>query len=149
MTAERQYELIYIAGPDSSEAEIADLHTQVEQIAARFNGRIEKTENWGKRKLAYEIGRHREGVYVLEHLYGTGEMTKELDRRLKVSDVVIRHLIVRIDEDLEVATRATTRRKEESVRRRVARGLPPEPDPSERRGGDDDMDGDGGMEDMR
>jgi small subunit ribosomal protein S6 len=149
-TAERQYELVYIAGPDSSEQEIADLHTQVEQIAARFNGRVEKTENWGKRKLAYEIGRHREGVYVLEHLSGTGEMTKEIDRRLKVSDVVIRHLIVRVDEDLEIANRATTRRKEESARRRIARGLPPEPDPSERRStNDDDLDADGGMEDLR
>ena len=150
MTEERQYELVYIAGPDSSEQELADLHTQVEQIAARFNGRVEKTENWGKRKLAYEIGRHREGVYVLEHLYGPGEMTKEMDRRLKVSDVVIRHLIVRVDEDLEMAERATKIRKEASARRRVARGLPPEPDPSERRStNDDDLDADGGMEDMR
>jgi len=149
MSQERQYELVYIAGPDSSEEQLADLHTQVEQIAARFNGRVEKTENWGKRKLAYEIGRHREGVYVLEHLYGTGEMTKELDRRLKVSDVVIRHLIVRVDEDLAVAERATTERKADQARRRVARGLPPEPDPSERRGDGDDSDGDSVMEDMR
>ena len=149
MSIERQYELVYIAGPDTSEQELNDLHTQVEQIAARFNGRVEKTENWGKRRLAYEIGRHKEGVYVLEQLYGTGEMTKELDRRLKVSDAVIRHLIVRVDEDLEVANRATTRRKEASARRRVARGLPPEPDPSERRMSDDDLDADGGMEDMR
>jgi small subunit ribosomal protein S6 len=149
MTQDRQYELVYIAGPDSSEEEIADLHTQVEQIVARFHGRVESTENWGKRKLAYEIGRHREGVYVLENLFGTGEMTKELDRRLKVSDVVIRHLIVRVDEDLEVANRATTGRKADQARRRVARGLPPEPDPSERRGDGDDGDSDGGMEDMR
>ncbi len=149
MTIERQYELVYIAGPDSSEEEMADLHTQVEQIAARFNGRIEKTENWGKRKLAYEIGRHREGVYVLEHLHGTGEMTKEIDRRLKVSDVVIRHLIVRIDEDVQIAERATADRKSTQARRRVARGLPAEVDPSERRGDGDDGDSDGGMEDMR
>ena len=133
MNIDRQYELVYIAGPDSSEEEIADLHTQVEQIAARFNGRIEKTENWGKRKLAYEIGRHREGVYVLEHLHGTGEMTKEIDRRLKVSDVVIRHLIVRIDEDVQIAERATAERKATQARRRVARGLPAEVDPSERK----------------
>lgn len=149
MSQERQYELVYIAGPDSSEEQLADLHTQVEQIAARFNGRVDKTENWGKRKLAYEIGRHREGVYVLEYLYGTGEMTKELDRRLKVSDVVIRHLIVRVDEDLAIAERATTERKADQARRRVARGLPPEPDPSERRGDGDDNDGDSVMEDMR
>ena len=149
MSTSRQYELVYIVTPDASEQDVTDLHTQVEQIIERFKGTLDKTENWGKRKLAYEIGRHREGVYVLEHLYGSGEMTKELDRRLKVSDVVIRHLIVRVDEDLEVANRATTERKADQARRRVARGLPPEPDPSERRGDGDDGDSDGGMEDMR
>jgi hypothetical protein len=76
-------------------------------------------------------------------------MTKELDRRLKVSDTVIRHLIVRIDEDVEIASRATADRKANQARRRVARGLPAEVDPSERRGDGDDGDSDGGMEDMR
>ena len=59
-------------------------------------------------------------------------LVKELDRRLKVSDRIIRHLIVRVDEDLRIADRARTRRKEQTVRRRVARGLPAEPTPEER-----------------
>ena len=49
-----------------------------------MGGQIEKTENWGRRKLAYEIGRHKEGTYVLEVILGSGELMKEIDRRLKV-----------------------------------------------------------------
>ena len=60
---------------------------------------LEKTDNWGRRKLAYEIGRHKEGTYVLEVIMGRGELMKEIDRRLKVSDLIIRHLVVRVDEE--------------------------------------------------
>jgi small subunit ribosomal protein S6 len=82
-----------------------------------------KTENWGRRKLAYRIGKHREGTYVLEVFKGSGELTKELDRRLKVIDSVIRHLCVRVDEDLRLAERTRARREVET-QRRIARGLP-------------------------
>ena len=64
--ADRQYELIYILPPDSTEQQAAELHEQVEAVVSRLHGQIEKTENWGRRKLAYEIGHFKEGVYVLE-----------------------------------------------------------------------------------
>ena len=141
--ADREYELVYILPPDSTEQQVADIHTQVEAIVARTNGRIEKTDNWGRRKLAYEIGRHKEGVYVLEVLFGSGELVKELDRRLKVSDQVIRHMIVRVDEEKKVVDRTRTKRQSESERRRVKRGLPPERQPGEgRSAGIDDSDDD-------
>src|SRR5438046_10119205 len=105
MSQNRQYELVYIVSPDASEQAIAELHTQVEQIVQRFNGTLDKTENWGRRKLAYEIGRAREGTYVVETISGSGELMKEIDRRLRVTDRTIRHLIVRIDADLGVAGR--------------------------------------------
>jgi small subunit ribosomal protein S6 len=130
----RLYELVYIVSPDATEKDIADLHTQVDTIVARFQGEFQKTENWGRRKLAYRIGRHREGTYVLEVFTGSGEMTKELDRRLKVSDLVIRHLIVRVDEELRVAERTRARRQAEA-QKRGDRGLPPA---GERRKSDDD-----------
>jgi len=139
MSQNRQYELVYIVSPDASEQAIADLHTQVEQIVQRFNGTLDKTENQGRRKLAYEIGKAREGTYVVETFTGSGELVKEIDRRLRVTDQIIRHLIVRIDEALRVADRLRDERKATQARRRVARGLPPEPSPSERRG-DRDMD---------
>jgi small subunit ribosomal protein S6 len=147
MSQNRQYELVYIVSPDANEQAVADLHTQVEQIVQRFNGTLDKTENWGRRKLAYEIGHAREGTYVIETLTGSGEMVKEIDRRLRVTDTIIRHLTVRIDEDIRVADRLRTERKETQARRRTARGLPPEPLPSERRGDrDDDDSGEMGLE---
>src|SRR5438128_3945447 len=133
MSQTRQYELVYIVSPDASEQAVADLHTQVEQIVQRFNGTLDKTENWGRRKLAYEISHHREGTYVVETISGSGELMKEIDRRLRVTDTVIRHLIVRIDEDLRVAGRRREDRRTSQARRRAARGLPREPAAGARR----------------
>jgi len=144
LSTSRQYELVYIVTPEASEQDVADLHTQVEQIIERLKGTLDKTENWGRRKLAYDIGKHREGTYVVETITGSGELMKEIDRRLRVSDAVIRHLVVRVDEELRVADRTRSARQTATARRRVARGLPPERQPGEGRGDadqNDDMDG--------
>ncbi len=147
MSAERQYELVYITPPDTTEEVLADLHKQVASVVERFNGKIERTEPWGRRRLAYEINKQREGNYVLEVINGPAALTTELDRRLRVLDVVMRHLIVRVDEDLAMAERAKARRKAATVSRRVRRGLPPEPTETElHRRKDDDDDMDGGLE---
>jgi len=127
----RKYELVYAVSPDATDAQVSELHTQVEQIAQRLGGSIEKTDNWGRRKLAYEIGPHKEGTYVLETIDGGGELMKEIDRRLKVSDLIIRHLIVRIDEEQAVIDRTRSRRTDTARSRRVARGLPPDRQPGE------------------
>ena len=122
----RTYELVYVVSPDATEEGVADLHTQVEGIVQRLGGQIEKTENWGRRRLAYEIGRHKEGTYVLEVISGSGEVVKEIDRRFKVTDTIIRHLVVRVDEDQEVFERIREKRTGTLRRRRVARGLTPD-----------------------
>ena len=149
MSSARQYELVYIVTPDASEQEVADLHTQIEQIVQRFDGTFDKTENWGRKRLAYEIGHHREGNYVVETITGSGELMKEIDRRLRVIDSVIRHLVVRVDEELRVAERTTDARKTTVARRRVARGLPPERQPGEGRGDGDAQDDMEGLEAQR
>ena len=131
MSAPRTYELVYIVSPDATDEQIAGIHTQVEQTTQKLGGTLVKTDNWGRRKLAYEIGPHKEGTYVLEVITGSGELMKEIDRRLRVSDQVIRHLTVRVDEENRIIERTRTHRKEESQRRRVARGLPPERQPGE------------------
>ena len=144
MSNVRQYELIYIVPPETTDEALAELQTQVEAITQRFGATIEKTENWGRRKLAYEIGKHRDGVYVLHVINGPAALVTELDRRLRVFDLVVRHLVVRVDEELAIAERARTRRKANMASRRVRRGLPPEPTEQERnrrREEDDDMDG--------
>ena len=138
----RKYELVYVVSPEATDAQISDLHTQVEQITQRLGGTIEKTDNWGRRRLAYEIGPHKEGTYVLELIEGGGDVMKEIDRQLKVSDLVIRHLVVRIDEEQSVIDRTRTRRTENVRRRRVARGLPPDRQPGEGQRGDVDDDRD-------
>jgi small subunit ribosomal protein S6 len=140
--ADRQYELVYIVPPDTTEQQVTELHAQVEAVVARMNGAIEKTENWGRKRLAYEIARHKEGVYVLEVINGSGELMKELDRRLKVMDLVIRHSVVRVDEEKKVVDRTRTKRTSESERRRVKRGLPPQRQPGEGRPAGDVEDGD-------
>ena len=127
----RQYELVYLVSPEATEEQIQGLHTQVEEIVGRMGGRLDKTENWGRRKLAYEIGPHKEATYLLEVISGAGDLMKEVDRRLRVSDQVLRHLIVRVDVENRVIDRTRTRRKTGSERRRVARGLPPERQPGE------------------
>jgi small subunit ribosomal protein S6 len=118
---------------------VAELHEQIGQVVTRMNGQIEKNENWGRRRLAYEISHHKEGVYVLDVINGSGELMKELDRRLKVMDIVIRHMVVRVDEEKKVVDRTQTKRRTESERRRVKRGLPPQRQPGE---GRTSMDGD-------
>ncbi len=150
----RKYELVYVVSPDATEEQVTELHTQFEAIVQRIGGQIEKTENWGRRKLAYEIGRHKEGTYVLEHLVGTGELLKEIDRRLKVFDIVIRHLVVRVDEEQAVIERQRQRRTSTTRRRRVARGLPADRQPGEGQRGEGDEDRDerfdiGAAEEMR
>ena len=149
MSTSRQYELVYIITPEATDQQVADLHAQIEQIVQRFNGTLDKSENWGRRKLAYEIAHHREGIYVVETISGPGELMKEIDRRLKVIDQVIRHMVVRVDEELRVADRTREARRANQARRRVARGLPPEPGPGEARGDADQDDDREGLEVQR
>jgi len=141
--ADRQYELVYILPPDTTEQQATELHDQLQAVVARMNGTIEKTDNWGRKKLAYDIGHHKEGVYVLEVVVGSGELMKELDRRLRVMDQVVRHMIVRVDEEKKVVERTRTKRQADSERRRVKRGLPPQRQPGEGRTSErDDLDDD-------
>jgi small subunit ribosomal protein S6 len=126
MSTQRQYELVYLLPAESTEQEIAELQTQVEGIVGRFSGAMDKTENWGRRKLAYEIGPHKEAVYVLHLISAAPELVKELDRRLKVTDRVIRHLVVRVDDETRILERRRAARQKETAKRRVRRGMSPE-----------------------
>lgn len=134
--ADRQYELVYILPPDTTEQQATELHQQIEAVVSRMHGQIERTDNWGRRRLAYEIAHQKEGVYVLEVINGSGELMKELDRRLRTMDQVLRHMVVRVDEEKKVVDRTRTKRQTESERRRVKRGLPPTRQPGEGRQGD-------------
>jgi len=89
---------------------------------------VDKVEKWGKRKLAYKVDRYREGAYVLFQFSAGPETVKEFERRLRVSDLVIKFLTVRIDETLK---RLEKRKKERDKRaHRKASAAPPAPAPS-------------------
>ena len=128
MPSDRQYELVYIVAPTATDAEVEALQTEIAELVREFGGAVGNTDVWGRRKLAYEIGHHNEGIYVVQLLNGPGEMVRELGRRLRVRDQVLRHLTVRVDEDLRKVRRAAEKKKSTVQRRRAARGKPPLPE---------------------
>ena len=128
MPSNREYELVFIVAPTATDEDVAALQTQVAELTKEFGGTVENTDVWGRRKLAYQIGPFTEGIYVVQLLDGPGEMIGELGRRLRVRDQVLRHLIVRVDEDLRKVRRAGEQKKATVQRRRAARGKPPLPE---------------------
>src|ERR1700730_12288781 len=100
--AERLYDLIFICMPTTPEEEVAKIVSKLEQTASEHGGKVEKVEKWGTRKMAYRVAKQREGLYVYMALHSTeGGLIKELERRLKVSDAVIKYMTVRLDEEIK------------------------------------------------
>jgi len=95
----RKYEIIFIIRPDVEEEDLNKLVTQMESVVAGAGGKMERVDRMGRRRLAYRVGRYQDGHYVLFVLEGTGDTVKELERRLGVTDSVIKFLAVRIDEE--------------------------------------------------
>jgi small subunit ribosomal protein S6 len=123
---ERLYDLIFIARPATPEEEIKKVLSGIEHTCAEKGGKIEKTEYWGTRKLAYRVAKHREGIYVyLQIRTNHGELIAELERRLRVQDVVIKYLTVRLDEDLKRQKKLMGKREQRAARR--PRRTPPAP----------------------
>lgn len=107
----RTYEVAFIAAPNTADDDLSKLNSQIEHIVAERGGKITKVDNWGRRKLAYRIGKFDEGVYTFVYVEGSGQEIAEVERRLRVTDFVIRHLTVRTDEDLKRAAKLKAKRK--------------------------------------
>jgi small subunit ribosomal protein S6 len=116
--SDRTYEILFIADPNLGEPEVDALTAVVQGFVEKEGGRIQKVEKWGKKRLAYNVGKHREGSYVLIVTEGSSVLVKEVERRLRVTDGVVRFLTVRVDEDLRKAERRKTRRTAEEEKRR-------------------------------
>ena len=115
---ERLYDLIFIARPATPEDEIKKVITGIETTCAEKGAKIEKTEFWGTRKLAYRVAKHREGIYVYQQIRTNHEeLIAELERRLRVQDVVIKYLTVRLDEDLKRQKKLGGKREQRAARR--------------------------------
>jgi len=95
----RPYELLFIVKPDLDEEKTEAVLEKFTALIEKEGGEIIKVDKWGKRKLAYEIDKKwREGFYILVHFNGEPAVASELDRVMKISDEIIRHLITRIGE---------------------------------------------------
>ena len=115
---ERLYDLIFIVRPATPEEEIKKVLTMIEHACAEKGGKLEKAENWGTRKLAYKVMKHREGIYVYQQVRTNhGELVHELERRLGVQDSVIKYQTVRLDEDLKRQKKLTQKREQHAARR--------------------------------
>ena len=89
----KNYELVYVVRPNAEdEVKEAVLNKVQEVISA--NGEVEKVDTWGNKKLAYQIAKFSEGLYVLVNFKASADLPKELDRNLKINENVIRHMIV-------------------------------------------------------
>jgi small subunit ribosomal protein S6 len=97
----RIYEELFIVKPEVPEEEIDVFIEQMKGHIAHAGGTVDKVEKWGKRRLAYKVEKHKEGSYVLLQFTAGAEAVKEVERRLRVADQVIKFLTVRIDETLK------------------------------------------------
>ncbi len=130
MSQDRVYEVLFVADPNLGEPEVDALTVQVQGYIEKEGGRIQKAEKWGKKRLAYGVGKHREGSYVLLTVEGGVALVKEVERRIRVTDGVIRFITVRVDEELRKAERRRARRAVVESKRKV-RPRPPVEDVEE------------------
>lgn len=89
----RNYELLVVAQPDLDETSLAEINTKIEGWINEAGGKVEKTDIWGKRHLAYEIRKQRDGIYVLYQVSMPPTYTVELERNLRFLETVMRHMI--------------------------------------------------------
>jgi small subunit ribosomal protein S6 len=93
----RDYELGFILNPEVNEEQTRAMLDRVQQVVENRGGQVMRVNQWGRRRLAYPIERHRDGIYIFVDMVLTPESVIDLDRMLKVSEEVLRHLIRRRD----------------------------------------------------
>ena len=118
MAEKRIYEIVFIVDPDTPEAEATSLVENLQKIVTDQGGTIARSESMGRRQLAYQIGRKNDGIYWLFEVEGTGSEIAELERRMRVSDAVIRYMTVRVDEDRQRAEKLRNRRAQKAAKKR-------------------------------
>jgi small subunit ribosomal protein S6 len=106
----RVFEVLFIVAPNVEESDVESLITQLSDTITNQGARIVKTDRMGRRRLAYPIQKFKDGYYVVFTIEGTGAEIAEIERRMRVTDTIIRFLTIRIDEDLKRADKFRARR---------------------------------------
>jgi small subunit ribosomal protein S6 len=123
----RIYEELFIVKPDAPEEEVDQFIEQMKAVVTNSGGSVDKVDKWGKRKLAYRVDKYREGAYVLFQFSAAPETVKEFERRLRVSDLVIKFLTVRIDQTLKRLDKRKRDRDKRAHRKAAAAPAPAQP----------------------
>ena len=122
----RIYEELFILKPDTAEEMVDQIIDQVRQVIASQDGVVDKVDKWGIRRLAYRVQKLNEGFFVLVQFTSTPETVKEIERRLRVSDFVLKFLTVRIDEKLKRIEKRKKRREKRASRKPAPQGPAPQ-----------------------
>ncbi len=101
----REYELVFIVRPDVSDEDIETIKDRNSGIVGDLKGHVLKVDDWGKRRLAYEIQDYGKGHFVLVNYLGSTEIVDELERTLRIDDSVLRFLTVKLGDRVDVETR--------------------------------------------
>ncbi|HYO90794.1 MAG TPA: 30S ribosomal protein S6 [Pyrinomonadaceae bacterium] len=117
MANQRTYEVMYIVDTEVSTDDFTRLSETLQQIITEQGGTITKTEDMGRRQLAYPISHKNEGHYMLLEIDGTGREIAELERRMRVNDQIVRYLTVRVDEDRQRAEKFKAKRARKASKR--------------------------------
>ena len=123
MADKRTYEVVFIVNPEVGDDEVMRLSETVQKIITSQGGHIVKTEMMGRRRLAYEINHKREGTYILLEIEGSGAEIAELERRMRVSDQILRYMTIRVDEDRGRAEKLKERRARKAARKSGTGGV--------------------------
>ena len=123
----RIYEELFIIRPDAPDEEVDPFLEQMKTVVTNAGGTVDKLEKWGKRRLAYKVDKYREGAYVLVQFSSSPETVKEFERRLRVSDLVIKFITVRIDETLKRLEKRKKEREKRAHRKATAAPAPAQP----------------------
>ena len=115
--ANRTYEVMYIVNPDTEGEKIEKLNDAVGKLIEKEGGVVVRMDDIGIRNLAYPIGKKKEGHYVLFEVDGTGQEIAELERRMRVNDMIMRYITVRVDEDRKKADKVRAKREVRSAKR--------------------------------
>jgi len=113
----RVYEELFIVKPDAPEEEVDAFVGQIQSIISNGKGTVDKTDKWGVRKLAYRVAKYSEGNYVLIQFTSDPELVHEVERRMRVSDLVIKFITVRIDERQKKIDKRKKAREKRAARR--------------------------------
>ncbi|CAN5728844.1 hypothetical protein BH24ACI2_BH24ACI2_01740 [soil metagenome] len=116
MAEKRVYEVMYIAAPETADEDVAKLNDSITKLIETEGGSVVKLEDMGRRKLAYPINKKTEGYYALFEIEGSGQEIAELERRMRVNDMIIRYLTVRVDEERKTAQKLTDKRESRQSR---------------------------------